>query len=124
VPGRVGAATFTTRNIGQSSCFPGATNTITVTMGTDVNLAQHSTVNISGLTGAIATGQITLLDAGDDGEIAFAVRGTDVSQADWNDGTLLLTVKDGGNLSAGTKGLFTPLASAFRIRPPQQAHPQ
>jgi len=98
----VGAATFTTRNIGQSSCFPGATNTITVTMGTDVDLAQKSTVNISGLTGAIiATGPITLMDAGDDGEITFA-RGTKVSEAAWSDGTLVLTVKGGGNLSAGT----------------------
>ena len=112
----VEAATFTTRNIGQSSCFPGATNTITVTMGTDVDLAQYSTVNISGLTGAIATGQITLLDAGDDGEIAFAAHGTDVSEADWSDGTLLLTVRGGGNLSAGT--IYT---IGFRISNPTSA---
>ena len=48
------AASFTTKKIGQSTPLPGATNTITVTIQTDANLAatDSSVVTISGLTGA------------------------------------------------------------------------
>ena len=65
--------TFTTKAIGQSTPANGLSNTITVTLVTDIDLkaADSSVVTISGLSNAVATSPVTLLDAGDDGETLF-----------------------------------------------------
>ena len=59
-------ASFTTKNIGQSNSLTGQSNTITVTIVTDANLAvtDSSAVTITGLSNAVASSHTTLLDKG------------------------------------------------------------
>jgi len=56
VRGELRASAFEVKNIGQSSAYPGATNTITVTFASSVPLTKEapvSTVSISGLAGVV-----------------------------------------------------------------------
>lgn len=78
-------------------------NTITVTVVTDTELtaAAGSSVTTTGLTGAVATNTVTLLDAGNDGEISFS-DGVMQVEAAWTSGTLTLTVNADGSLATGT----------------------
>ena len=99
---------FTTKGIGQSTPAEGKANTITVTLVTDIDLKQadSSAVTISGLSNAVATSPVTLLDAGDDGETLFS-DGTTQSRGAWSSGTLTLTVHSSLTMSAGTTYRFS-----------------
>jgi len=52
-PGHLYAPVFTTKNIGQSTPYPGVNNTITVTVATNFNMVQDTRVVIHGFEGAI-----------------------------------------------------------------------
>ena len=98
---------FTGKAIAQSSPVAGATNTITVTIVTDTNLTAtaNSVVTISGLTTAVTTSPVTLLDAGDDGETIFS-DGTTQGKGEWNSGILTLSVHGNNTLVAGKMYTF------------------
>jgi hypothetical protein len=60
------SASFTTKRIGHSSSFPGATNTFTMTIRPQFALtgSKRSTITVSGLTGSMTPdGKLALLDA-------------------------------------------------------------
>ena len=113
----VNAQAFTTKNVGQSNPLAGGMNTITVTLAPDNNLAalDISVVTLTGLSTASATSPITLLDAGNDGEIMFS-DGTTQGKAAWTSGTLTLTVHTGLTLASGTTYTF-----AFQVTNPSSA---
>jgi hypothetical protein len=101
------SATFTTKVISQSNPLAGATNIITVSLVTDADLAatDSSIVTISGLSSAVATSPITLVDAGNDGEISFS-DGTTAGNAAWFSGILTLNLASGMTLGSGTTYSF------------------
>jgi hypothetical protein len=113
----VRAASFTTKDIGQSNPLAGRSNTITVTIVTDANLtaADSSVVTITGLSNAVASSPVTLLDTGNDGEAIFW-DGTTQGRAALISGTLTLTVYTGSTLSSGTTYTF-----AFAVTNPSSA---
>ena len=113
----VRAASFTTKNISQSNPLAGRSNTITVTIVTDANLtaAESSKVTITGLSNAVASSPITLLDTGNDGEAIFW-DGTTQGRGAWSSGTLTLTVYTGSTLLSGTTYSF-----AFAVTNPSSA---
>ena len=111
------AASFTTRNIGQTNPLAGASNRITITLVADESLAEASgsQVTITGLDNAVVLSPVTLLDAGDDGETIFS-DGATQSRGAWSSGTLTLSVHSSLTLQNGTAYTF-----AFEIRNPSVA---
>jgi len=114
----VDCATFTTKAIGQSTPIPGAINRISVTLISDADLraASGSVVTISGLTTAIASSPIPLLDVGDNYEMIFS-DGTTDGHGVWSAGTLTLMIRSGATLNADTTYAF-----AFDITNPATAN--
>jgi hypothetical protein len=101
----VRAASFTTKSIGQRNPLAGQSNNITVTIVTDADLVatNGSVVTITGLSNAVASSPLTLIDRGDEGETMFwdgATQGTGI----WSPGTLTLRVYT--TLSSGTTFTF------------------
>jgi len=117
-PSQVECASFTKKAIGQSTPIPGATNRITVTLISDTDLlaASGSIVTISGLSTAIASNPMPLLDVGDHGAMIFS-DGMTGGHGIWNVGTLTLTIHSAATLSAGTTYVF-----AFDITNPATAN--
>jgi hypothetical protein len=112
-----GAQSFTTKAIGQSNPVAGASNTITVTLVSDTALAatDGSAVTVSGLTGAVASSPVTLIDAGNGGETIFS-DGMTQGKGAWSSGTLTLTVHSGESVVAST-----PYTFRFQITNPASA---
>jgi hypothetical protein len=97
--------TFGVKSIRQSTPVAGAANTMTVTLTANVNLEPTSVVTITGLTGAVATGPITLAGT-DAGRFSD---GTTPSRGVWDNTAkkLTLTVHTGLALVSGTPYTFT-----------------
>ena len=103
------AQSFSSKAIGLSNPVAGA---MTVVTDTVLTAAANSSVTISGFIGAVGTNPVTLLDAGDDGEISFS-DGVTQGRAALSSGTLALTVNAGESLAAGTTCRFS-----FEIKNP------
>lgn len=92
------SASFPLRAIGQSTPYPGAANTITVTISTNIALGAGSTVTIPGLVGSTTADNPTmsLTDAGSTGVF--------VGTASWTQstGTLVIVVDAGQSMAAST----------------------
>jgi ABC-type xylose transport system permease subunit len=106
--------TFSVKSIQQSTPVAGAANTMTVTLTANVNLEPTSVVTITGLTGAVATGPITLAGT-DAGRFSD---GTTPSRGVWDNTAkkLTLTVQTGQTLTAAT-----PYTFAFVVTNPGAA---
>jgi hypothetical protein len=96
------------RKIGQSSPLAGESNTITVTIQTNWNLAatDSSVVTISGLTNAPDTSSLALTSVGNSGADLFSDGATQGKGA-LSSGTLRLTVHTGKTVQAGTQYAFS-----------------
>jgi len=104
---------FTALKAGQSSPFPCAKNTITVTLQTNVHLrlCDLSNITISGLDGAIVnTSMVSLVDAsgGEPNSLLFAS-----SAATWVDSSKSLIIQVASDILAGQEYKFS-----FQIRNP------
>ena len=87
----VSAASFTTNTIGQSNPVPIGSNAITVTIVTDTNLSATDVVTITGLSNAVVSSPITLINGGDAGETMFS-DGMTQGKGSWGNDKLTLTV--------------------------------
>lgn len=117
-PLHVDTPAFVVKQMAQSTPYPGATNTITVTMVSNVDLLGDDTsaVTLLGLTGA-ATVDSASLSIGDVAGIEPAT-GVFGASADWTQdpGTLVLAVIAGETLSS-----FTQIALTFELTNPTAA---
>ncbi len=98
---RIYAPEFVIRDMGQSTAYPGAANTLTVTLVSNVALtnAASSTVTISGLTGTqTANAALSIADVGASGSTTVFGATAAWTQAP---GTLVLTVAAGQTMAAG-----------------------
>ena len=106
------------RKIGQSNPLAGGSNTITVTIQSNVNLAQatdSSVVTISGLTNAPDAASLGLTSVESSGADLFS-DGTTQGKGALSSGTLTLTVHTGQTVAAGTQYAFS-----FTITNPSSA---
>ena len=109
---------FDVRKIGQSNPLAGGSNTITVTIQSNVNLAQatdSSVVTISGLTSAPDALSLALTSVESSGADLFS-DGTTQGKGALTSGTLTLTVYTGQTVAAGTQYAFS-----FTITNPSSA---
>ena len=109
---------FVVRKIGQSNPLAGGSNTITVTIQSNVNLAQatdSSVVTISGLTNAPDAASLGLTSVESSGADLFS-DGTTQGKGALSSGTLTLTVHTGQTVAAGTQYAFS-----FTITNPSSA---
>ena len=105
---------FDVRKIGQSNPLAGGSNTITVTIQSNVNLAQatdssvveSSVVTISGLTNAPDAASLGLTSVESSGADLFS-DGTTQGKGALSSGTLTLTVHTGQTVAAGTQYAFS-----------------
>jgi hypothetical protein len=100
---------FDVRKIGQSNPLAGGSNTITVTIQSNVNLAQathSSVVTISGLTNAADVASLALTSVENSGASLFGNGSTQATGA-LSSGTLTLTVHTAQTVLAGTQYAFS-----------------
>ena len=100
---------FDVRKIGQSNPLAGGSNTITVTIQSNVNLAQatdSSVVTISGLTNAPDAASLGLTSVESSGADLFS-DGSNQGKGALSSGTLTLTVHTGQTVAAGTQYAFS-----------------
>jgi hypothetical protein len=87
------AETFTTRSIGQSNPLAGESNTISVTLQTDVNLSRGWVVTISGLKNAADAASLALTSVGANSGASLFSDGTTQGMGSLISGILTLTVE-------------------------------
>jgi hypothetical protein len=100
---------FDVRKIGQSNPLAGGSNTITVTIQSNVNLAQathSSVVTISGLTNATDAASLALTSVANSGASLFS-DGSTQGKGALSSGTLTLTVHTAQTVLAGTQYAFS-----------------
>jgi hypothetical protein len=100
---------FDVRKIGQSNPLAGGSNTITVTIQSNVNLAQathSSVVTISGLTNAADAASLALTSVANSGASLFS-DGSTQGKGALSSGTLTLTVHTAQTVLAGTQYAFS-----------------
>jgi hypothetical protein len=107
--GTASAQTFTTRSMCQSNPIAGSSNTITVTIQTDVNLAQadSSVVTISGLINAPDAASLALASVENSMANMLFWEGTTQGEGALSSGTLTLTLFTGKTVLAGTQYAFS-----------------
>jgi hypothetical protein len=96
------AETFTTRSIGQSNPLAGESNTISVTLQTDVNLSRGWVVIISGLKNAADAASLALTSVGANSGASLFSDGTTQRMGSLISGILTLTVEGRGACLPGT----------------------
>ena len=101
---------FSVKSIQQSSTSPGALNSITITLTTNFNLPDGSTVTILGLIGSLTASSSSLSIASTSSILGI--------QGVWtqDSGVLLLTAESGGMLAA------TPCTVTFSLTNPESDH--
>ena len=116
-PMQIAGAQFIVRNIGQSIPYPGATNTITVTIATNVLVTDDAVVSISGLTGGDASPGIMKLAGADAGEFTNTPGGA-AGVAEWDNVGKTATLFVRRNLTEFQRYTFS-----FQVRNPDLGQP-
>ena len=99
-PLKVHAPAFVLKEVGQSTTWPGAKNSIFVTFATNIDLTSAAAIFVSGFSGGSAT----------NGTINITSDSSQLQTAEWNDAEKLLYVDVG---SPGTKSTASPDSTSY-----------
>ncbi len=114
---------FETMTLGQSNPFPGASNTLTLTIASNVQLTSRAAITLSGISGATATsGVVSISDGpggtGHSGLVSASIARTTTAEAQWDNILKNITLF----VSGGGMTVSTSYVISFSVTNPTIAH--